>query len=94
MADEIDAAEREVADEVEDLVPGRCVGMAELVFDEAVRAEDEQVFGREVPADADGAEREGFALEDERPAVGDFAGERLRETFMVWDWRGMSESAP
>ncbi len=64
----VDAEESQVADHVEDLVPGALVGVAQLVADDAVAAEEQEV-GRGGPdADPGGAEGRGLRLQEEGPA--------------------------
>ncbi len=68
VAGEVAGQQGEVADHVEDLVPGALVAIPQLVADRAVGAEDQQVGLGRPPADAGLAHRPGLGLEQEGPA--------------------------
>ena len=75
---QIHAQERQVADHVENLVPGAFVGKAERIAHHAIPAEDQHI-GRGGPgADAGGAQRLGLGLEQEGPAACELTAKRGR----------------
>src|SRR5688572_23197105 len=78
-ADDRPADQREVADQVENLVPNAFVGIAKFVVDDrAVAAEDEQIGRSRSASDALAAEPVDFAFADEGPGRRDVAGEGVR----------------
>ena len=78
MAGEVEPAQREVADQVEDLVPGGFVREPHGIVDRPVSAEHEQVGRGEVPAHTHRPQPGGFRLCNERPALGEVGAERRR----------------
>ena len=75
---QIHAQERQVADHVENLVPGAFVGKAERIAHHAIPAEDQHI-GRGGPgADSGGAQRLGLGLEQEGPAARELTAKRGR----------------
>ena len=85
MAAQVGPEQRQVADHVQHLVPGRLVGEAQLVLDGAARPEDQQVGRRQVRPDALPAQQIHLVVEDEGPAGGKLAGERARREFQRVD---------
>src|SRR5262245_8933681 len=72
------AEQRQIADNVEDLVPRRLVSPAQLVVDRTALAEDEQIGDARVLAKSGTAELQGFGFQKERAAASDVVGEGLR----------------
>ena len=68
MATDVVAQEEQVADYVEDLVPGRLVGEAQAVVDRSARAEHQQIFILGTRAQALLLELPGFLLQEEGAA--------------------------
>src|SRR5439155_20175089 len=63
---------------VQDLVPGRLVGVAQLVVDRPARAEDEQVGGGRAGAQPLAAQLGGLGLQQEGSGRGQLADEQPR----------------
>ena len=75
VAAQVLAQERQVAEDVENLVAGRLVGEAQSIVDRAVRTEDHQVAHACPPAKALLPQSDRFFLEQECAATGDPPGE-------------------
>ena len=73
---QVHAQQRQVADHVQDLVPGALVGEAERVADDAVAAEDQDVGLGGPDADPRGPQGLGLGLQQEGPAGRELAAER------------------
>ena len=78
VAAQVHAEQRQVADDVEDLVPGRLVGVAQAVGDRPARAEHQQVGRRRSRAEALPPQLLRLGFEDEGAARGDALGELAR----------------
>ena len=75
---EVDAQQGQVADHVEDLMPGAFVGVAQFVADDAVAAEEQEVGGIGSHADPGGPQRVRLGLQEESAAGGQLAAEGFR----------------
>src|SRR5436189_4867476 len=78
VAVDIVPEERQIADQIQHLVPGRLVRIAQSVLDWSVLAEDQQVGHARVDAETLSAQLEGFVLQKKRAARRDLVGARFR----------------
>jgi hypothetical protein len=89
---EVKPQKSQIADHVENLVPHALIGMAELIPNHAILAEDEEIRVGGPNSNPSGSERGGFRFEQECAAGRQFVAEGLRSqpdtTALRWDNRG------
>src|SRR6516165_9938715 len=76
VAAQVGAQEGKIADQIENLVPRRLIGIAQRIVHRAVWAEDEQIGGAGPRSQTLAAQLGGLLLQNERPARGQLLQER------------------
>ena len=82
VSPQVGAEQRQIANQVEHLVPGRLVGESEPVVDRPVLAEHQQIGGGRPRPQSLAAQVGGLLFEQKRPAAGNFADEGARRELL------------